>query len=437
MAHNEIIKKTEDFIFNLFREKLSSKLVYHNFSHTAETVGYARKIAKKSGLGDDELEIVTLASWFHDAGYIELYKSHEDKSIEIAKAFLSENNYPEDKIEKVIGCIEATRIPQSPKNEIEQVLCDADLIHLGLEDFFEYSDLLKSEWETNGIVNANDAQWYKTSVELLSSHKYFTAYARKKLEPQQTLNLLKAQKQYKKTLAEINDEASRRFKLEFEKERLEIEKEKLGLKKSDDRVEVEKEKLAMKKEAAKVAERGVETMFRNTVRTHVEFSAMADSKANIMISINTLIIGIIVTGLLRKLVEYPYLTIPTFILMTVCLVCIVFAVFVTRPKITSGLFTKEDIKMKKTNLLFFGNFFNMPLVDFEWGMNELMHDKDYLYSSMIKDFYFLGQVLGRKYKNLRICYNIFMYGLIIAVLAYVIAFVLNPNQGPVNLDILQ
>ena len=78
--------------------------------------------------------------------------------------------------------------------------------------------------------------------------------------------------------------------LEFEKQKLEIEKEKLALKKNDDKFELEKEKLAMKKDASKVAERGIETMFRNTVRTHVEFSAMADSKANIMISINTLII---------------------------------------------------------------------------------------------------------------------------------------------------
>ena len=437
MAQTDLILKAEEFINALFRDKLSPKLVYHNFAHTANTAGYARKIAKKSGLSDDELEIVTLASWFHDAGYIEAYKGHEDRSIAIAETFLNENNYPEEKIRNVVNCILATRMPQSPKNEMEQALCDADLIHLGLEDFFDYSDLLKTEWENNGIIKVDDAGWHKISVELLSSHKYFTEYARRKFEQQKTLNLIKAQKEYKKKLDKIEEEAGKNAKLEFEKQKLELEKEKLILKKNDDRFELDKEKLAMKKEAAKVAERGVETMFRNTVRTHVEFSAMADSKANIMISINTLIIGIIVTGLLRKLVEYPYLTIPTFILMTVCLICIVFAVFVTRPKITSGLFTREDIKMKKTNLLFFGNFFNMPLVDFEWGMNELMHDKDYLYSSMIKDFYFLGQVLGRKYRNLRICYNIFMYGLIIAVLAYVIAFMLNPNQGPVNLDIMQ
>jgi len=67
-------------------------------------------------------------------------------------------------------------------------------------------------------------------------------------------------------------------------------------------------------------------------------------------------------------------------------------------------------------------------------MQELISDKDYLYSSMITDFYYLGQVLGKKYKKLRICYTIFMYGVIISVIAFAIAFILFPggtNIGPI------
>ncbi|MEO8512422.1 MAG: Pycsar system effector family protein [Ignavibacteria bacterium] len=437
MSQNDIVKKAEEFVSNLLRDKLPPTLVYHNFSHTLDVVGNTRKIGKKSGLSNDELEIVTLAAWFHDVGYTESYKGHEDNGKEIAEAFLTENNYSSEKIAKVLSCIDSTKIPQDPKNIMEQVICDADLIHLGQEDFFEYSDLLKTEWNTLGIKNVEDTEWQKTSAELLSSHKFFTPYARKKHEQQQTLNLLQAQKNYKKLQQQAADAASRKAKMEFDKEKLELEKQKILSRKDEEKLQVEIEKMAFKKESAKTAERGIETMFRNTVRTHVEFSAMADSKANIMISINTLIIGIIVTTLLRKLVEYPYLTAPTFILLAVCLTCIIFAVFVTRPSITTGMFTKLDIEQKKTNLLFFGNFFNMPLSDFQWGMDQLMHDKEYLYGSMVKDFYFLGQVLGRKYKYLRICYNIFMYGLIIAVVAYTVAFIFNPQQQTQPFDLLQ
>ena len=174
-------------------------------------------------------------------------------------------------------------------------------------------------------------------------------------------------------------------------------------------------------------------MFRNTIRTHVEFSGLADHKANIMISINTLILTAIVAVMVRKLDTNPHLIIPTAILGTVSLITLILAVMVTRPKITSGTFTHEDIKEKRANLLFFGNFFKMDLKEFEWGMNEMMNDKDYLYGSMTKDFYYLGQVLGQKYRYLRICYNIFMYGIIISVLAFAAAVILFPggtNLGP-------
>ena len=172
--------------------------------------------------------------------------------------------------------------------------------------------------------------------------------------------------------------------------------------------------------------RGVETMFRNTIRTHVEFSSMADSKANIMISVNTLILTAIVAFLAKSLDANPYLIPPAAILTIVSLSTLIMAIKVTRPKITSGKFTDDDIKSQRTNLLFFGNFHNMELEDFEWGMKEMITDSDYLYSSMIKDYYHLGQVLGEKYRKLRITYTVFMYGIIISMIAFSISIFFAP-----------
>ena len=168
--------------------------------------------------------------------------------------------------------------------------------------------------------------------------------------------------------------------------------------------------------------RGVETMYRTTYRTHVNLSSIADNKANIMLSINAIIISITVSTLVPSFTDNPKLVIPTILLLGVCLVAVVFATLSTRPKVTEGKFTKEDIKNKRSNLLFFGNFYNMELDDFHWGMTEMIKDSDFLYSSMTRDLYFLGVVLAKKYKYLRICYGIFMYGLIIAVLAFALAF---------------
>ena len=136
--------------------------------------------------------------------------------------------------------------------------------------------------------------------------------------------------------------------------------------------------------------------------------------------------------MVRKLDTNPQLIIPTALLTVTCLVALVYAILVTRPKVTTGRFTKDDINKKKANLLFFGNFYNMHLEDFSWGMKQMMNDKDYLYENMTKDFYYLGQVLGTKYKQLRICYTIFMYGVIISVIAYAIAFILYPHGADIG-----
>ncbi len=188
---------------------------------------------------------------------------------------------------------------------------------------------------------------------------------------------------------------------------------------------LEKKVTKLKKKVKKVKEvkptRGIETMFRLTSKNHIELSAMADTKANIMISVNSIILSVIVSVLIRKLEEYPHLIIPTIIMTVVCLATIVFAILATRPNVSSGLFTDDDINTKKTNLLFFGNFHRMEQDKYEWGMKEMMKDADYLYSSLIRDIYFLGVVLGKKYKLLRISYTIFMFGFVIAVISFMLA----------------
>jgi hypothetical protein len=116
------------------------------------------------------------------------------------------------------------------------------------------------------------------------------------------------------------------------------------------------------------------------------------------------------------------MAIPTIILTITCLISMVYATLSTRPKVTEGKVTKEAIRQRKANLLFFGNFHSMTLEEFQWGVNEMLKDPEFLYSSMSRDLYFLGIVLAKKYRYLSYCYNVFMYGLIISVLAFVVSF---------------
>ena len=101
---------------------------------------------------------------------------------------------------------------------------------------------------------------------------------------------------------------------------------------------------------------------------------------------------------------------------------IVLSVLATRPNVTKGQFSKQDVADKKVNLLFFGNFHKMKLDEFEWAMGEMMKDRDYLYGSLTKDLYFLGLVLNRKYNLLRLTYAVFIVGIIVSVISFAVAF---------------
>lgn len=407
---NELIKEVESFIYSIFKEKATGDNVYHDITHTVGVVEVASKIGEAEKLTSDQIEILKIAAWFHDIGYFDNPNDHEEESCKIAEEFLSARDYPTEKIEKIKACICATKMPHHPNDLLEEILCDADLHHLGSKDFENRNELYRIELEKTTGVTIKEFDWLQNNIDFLTEHKFFTRYALDNYEEQKTENLLKIQKKLRKR------------KRKFEEKELKEKK-----------IKIDREKVDARKGESFKPDRGVETMFRNVMRTHVEFSGMADNKANIMISVNTLLLTAIIAVLARKLDSNPHLIIPTAILTSVSLVTLIYATLVTRPKITEGTFTKEDIEKKRANLLFFGNFYRMNLDDFTWGMKSLIEDKDYLYGSMIKDFYFLGQVLGQKYRYLRTCYSIFMYGLVISVIAFTIAIMLYPegtNLGP-------
>jgi len=318
----------------------------------------------------------------------------------------------------VEGCILATRIPQMPNNLLEQIVCDADLFHLGSKEFNKRNKLLRAEAELAGNQPISGIEWTISSINFLEAHKYHTAYSQTLLKQQKEENLERLKAKLEKKQGEAIQEAAAEQKKQ-EKKAAKQEKKK------------EEEGKAGEPGAVKEPKpgRGVETMFRTTSTNHIRLSSMADSKANIMISVNAIIISVLLSVLLRKLEDYPNFILPSIIFLTTSVTTIVFSILATRPNVTSGRFTLLDIQNKKSNLLFFGNFHQMSYKEYEDGMETIMKKNDYLYSNMIHDIYNLGVVLGRKYRMLRIAYNIFMYGIIASVLAFTIAALFFPVKG--------
>ena len=168
--------------------------------------------------------------------------------------------------------------------------------------------------------------------------------------------------------------------------------------------------------------RGVSDMFRTSYRTHMELSAIADNKSNIMISINGIIISIIIASISPKIDSNPWLLLPTSILLINCLLSLVYAVLSARPRVSKEKVTLEDVRENRANILFFGNFYTLPRADYVEGMEELMQDSERLYDNMARDLHGLGVVLAKKYRLLRIAYNLFMGGLVLSVISFIFVF---------------
>ncbi|NNM15810.1 MAG: HD family phosphohydrolase, partial [Bacteroidia bacterium] len=329
----------------------------------------------------------------HDTGYITGQTNHEAQSVQLMKDFFTKENITEYDFDELSQLILATKMPQAPSGLLQEIICDADMSHAGGKDFFELVQLLRSEWEMLDDKKFSNAEWYKLNVGFLENHTYFNHYSSILFEERKNSNLAKLKKMMLK--AEVSDVVTDNNTGNSESS---IKEMKLG--------------------------RGIETMFRITLKNHMTLSAIADNKANIMLSINAIIISITVSTLVPMFDSNPQFILPTVGLLVVCLTAIIFATLSTRPKITSGTFTKTDIKERKANLLFFGNFHGVGLDDFEFGMTELIKDPDYLYTSMSRDLFFLGKVLARKYSHLRTCYNIFMFGIVFVVILFGISFFL-------------
>jgi predicted metal-dependent HD superfamily phosphohydrolase len=190
---DNVVKTTSEFVTKLLNENLSSKFSYHNLTHTLEVFEGVTELGINSNLSDDDLEIVQIAALFHDTGFTKGYIDHENKSIEIMKEFLYSFSYPEVKIFRVSGIIIMTDMENNPVILTDKIIRDADILHIGKEDFYSKSLSLKSEWESVDHKKFSDSEWIQSSLDFINRTFFYTDYAKLKYEPgrQKNINLLK------------------------------------------------------------------------------------------------------------------------------------------------------------------------------------------------------------------------------------------------------
>ena len=186
-------EKIKKIILKELKENLPEHLSYHSEMHVKDVIKAVEEIAVAENVDGEDLMLLKTAALFHDSGFLHGAKDHEEKSCEIAQEYLLDYGYNQPQIDKIKGMIMATKIPQSPKNKLEEILADADLDYLGRDDFFKIGDKLFDELTMFGIVNS-ERDWNLLQEKFLESHHFFTKTAinNRNQKKQENLEIIKS-----------------------------------------------------------------------------------------------------------------------------------------------------------------------------------------------------------------------------------------------------
>ena len=391
ISQTDIASLAQQYVLNLFNQKNDARLVFHTYRQTMEIVKAVNSLSQSNGSTASEWETAALAAWFSNVGYLFEYQNPEPRAVEKAEKFFSAHpQFPADNVAKVIETIKALFNDQAMRTKEGQLLSDAvNAVHFG-SSFLENSPLMRLEQELLVNRHFTKDEWEAYQVQLLLGVRFFTSPAKLTHEPIVAHQML--------ALKERQDKRKR--------------KEQPQKQQGDKKIQGLKDRLSP----------GAQTFFRTNYRTHINLSAIADQKANIMISVNAILISVMISVIsYRNMTETnPAVLMPVVIFLVTGLSSLIFAVLAARPKVTSFINDSTPIEQAKRNLMFFGNFTALKMERYEQLMDEVFRDSDLLYCNMTRDLYNLGKVLDRKYKFLSISYNIFMVGFVATVLLFMV-----------------
>jgi len=395
---SDILHKAQQHVLDLSNRINDNRLLYHNYQRTCQIVAHVEKVADVIEVDLETKEIASLAAWFHATGYQKEYDRAVDKSIEIAEAFLNSANYPTNKIRAVISCIIASKENNRPDNKAAELLMDGLNGYNSTNNFFHHRPLLRLEWELVQGQQLPALEWNQIQLQKLLSTSFYTPYGKNQFAPMVAQNIL-----MQKSRVEKNQHS----KLQL------VDQENGQLRKFQG---LEK----------KLPGSATQTYFRTNYRNHINLSAIADNKANIMISVNAILLSVLISVMTYKnLAETkPMILMAIIVFFITGLTSLIFAVLSARPKITTVNKQSKDKILNQKNIVFFGNFVHLDLDQYEEAMNAVFRDSELMYGNMVRDLYFLGKVLDKKYRYLSTSYNIFMVGFVATAITMLIALML-------------
>ena len=373
------IQETEAYVNTLLEQKIPKEMAKMKQKNMRKMREAAQRLADEVKLSAEDRYILELAVVFTNAGYSESLHNPYFHSSKVAQTYMTTENFANKTVERVSQCLN-TNLPEAkPKDLTERVYQDVQASLYADKKYVRKTlPKIQAEDQVEARNPIKTAEWLKQHRAELKEIEFNTEPAQKMYEDALKKNLKKIKKLRKK-----------------------------------------KEKSISKYEAPIDKSKSAQVILKTALRNHIDLTNIADGKSNIMLSINAIIITIAAPLLTRYIADNGYLIIPMAVLIITCVTSIIFAALATRPIKMDGE-TNIDKVMERpgSNLFFFGNFFNVPLPDYQRGMKKVLRDTEVLERSIINDLYYLGLALGKKFKLLRVCYLVFMVGIACSVIAY-------------------
>ncbi len=400
----DLLRETALYVNDYYNNHFGAQYSFHNYNRTLNIVRHCDALAVRMQLNSQDVKLNHLAAWFVELGYTSNYDEPQEAAVSLARDYFKTTGAVDEIMQQIEDSILATREPQQPVSIASQVLCDARMYHLGSKGAAEHLDALREEYAAVANKEYTDQEWLAKNITFISNHFYFTTSARDLFQKRKE----KLLEQLRKKLNQLHDQQNEAPDPAGIVEKIPVIKN-------------------IPEEDAKL-ERGVETFFRITERRHMELSKNAHDKASLLISVNSIVISIVLSVLFTKLDDNKHLLLPTLLLVITCTTTIIFAILSTRPRIIDGNSKSKPADDHEINILFFGDFSKLSITEYKKEMKATYKNRSDLYDSITKDIYYQGIILVWKYRYIKISYNIFMYGFIITILSFIIAFAVHTSR---------
>ncbi|MBI1226709.1 MAG: hypothetical protein GC192_15855 [Bacteroidetes bacterium] len=384
LAHKIVLTNSAlEEVKNQLETDLPSHVYFHNENYLEQTFAAAEQLAEEAALDKLETEALRLATIFHVVGYMDGGKKYWVKSSQAASDFLQHNKAGVELTALVETLLAALEPKHEPETTLEKLFLDVCYSFYGDKSFLERTERLRKEEANGSKEKIDEIAWVERLLKRMKGHAFHTSQAETLFGKQKEKNIKKLKKSHQAMLKGMLNAA---------------------------------------KNSSISANSGARTMFKTALRNHIDLTSIADSKANLMLSVNAMIVTIGLPAFAKFLSGTSYLIIPGAIFLLTSVACMIVATLSTRPVKVNGETDLKLLKTGKTNLFFFGNFYQIPIDQYQASIKEVVADRENLDSSFVNDLYYLGISLGQKFRLLRLCYLIFVAGLSLALLSFFVTY---------------